>query len=253
MALLNTNTRYLHESVVDYARRLANTLPDPLRVVFFVNSGSEANDLALRLAYAHTGRRDVLVLDHAYHGALGSQIDLSPYKFDGRGGARRARAHARLRAARPVPRPHARVGDSRRSTTSSSTSADRRPRSSPSRSRAAAARSSIPDGYLADAFAAVRAAGGLCVADEVQVGFGRVGSHFWGFELQGVVPDIVTMGKPMGNGHPLAAVVTTPEIAASFDDRHGVLQHLRRQPRLGRDRDGRARRHPRRAPAGARA
>jgi 4-aminobutyrate aminotransferase-like enzyme len=76
----------------------------------------------------------------------------------------------------------------------------------------------LPEGYLGAAFAAVRAAGGVCIADEVQVGFGRVGRHFWGFELQGVVPDIVTLGKPMGNGHPIAAVVTTPEIAAAFDN-----------------------------------
>ena len=79
--MLNTNTRYLHGSVIDYARRLAATLPDPLHVCFFVNSGSEANDLALRLAHAHTGRDDVIVLDHAYHGHLSSTIALSPYKF----------------------------------------------------------------------------------------------------------------------------------------------------------------------------
>ena len=89
----------------------------------------------------------------------------------------------------------------------------RRRRSSPSRCRAAAARSSIRPAISPAAFAAVRAAGGVCIADEVQIGFGRIGAHFWGFELDGVVPDIVTLGKPIGNGHPLGAVVTTPEIA----------------------------------------
>ncbi len=128
MAVLNTNTRYLHGSVIDYARRLAATLPDPLHVCFFVNSGSEANDLALRLATPHTGRRDVIVLDHAYHGHLSSTIALRPYKF-------KADKPAGTRVA-PLPTEpgalEALMGA--RST--------RPPRSSPSRCRAAAARSS---------------------------------------------------------------------------------------------------------------
>jgi 4-aminobutyrate aminotransferase-like enzyme len=90
----------------------------------------------------------------------------------------------------------------------------------------------LPDGYLPAAFEHVRAAGGVCIADEVQVGFGRAGTHFWAFETQGVVPDIVTLGKPMGNGHPLAAVVTTPRNCRGLSQRHGVLQHLWRQPRF---------------------
>jgi 4-aminobutyrate aminotransferase-like enzyme len=198
MALLNTNTRYLHRSVIDYARALAATLPDPLHVCFFVNSGSEANDLALRLAHAHTGRDDVIVLDHAYHGHLSSTIAISPYKVR----APRARVAAlptepgaldSLRA--QVEAPAAFFAESL---------------------QGCGGQVVYPAGYLTEAFALVRAAGGLCVIDEVQTGFGRIGEHFWGFELDGVVPDIVTMGKPIGNGHPLAAVVTTPEVAASF-------------------------------------
>jgi 4-aminobutyrate aminotransferase-like enzyme len=88
----------------------------------------------------------------------------------------------------------------------------------------------LPDGYLSAAFEHVRAAGGVCIADEVQVGFGRAGTHFWAFETQGVVPDIVTLGKPMGNGHPVAAVVTTPRNCRGLSQRHGVLQHLWRNP-----------------------
>lgn len=190
MAVLNTNTRYLHGSVVDYARRLAATLPDPLHVCFFVNSGSEANDLALRLAYAHTGRDEVAVLDHAYHGHLTSTIGLSPYKAPP--------AHARVTPLWELPaidRPAAFFAEP---------------------ILGCAGQVVPPPGYLAEAFAHVRAAGGVCVADEVQTGFGRVGAHFWAFELAGVVPDIVTLGKPIGNGHPLGAVVTTPEIADSF-------------------------------------
>ncbi len=205
MAALNTNTRYLHASVIDYARRLAATLPDPLHVCFFVNSGSEANDLALRLAAAHTGRDEVLVLDRAYHGHLVSQIALSPYK------------------APPPPGTHVcAVPDPYRGTSADEALASLRAQiAAPAAFFAESLQGCggqivYPPGYLAAAFAEVRAAGGLCVADEVQVGFGRVGEHFWGFELGGAVPDIVTLGKPIGNGHPLGAVVTTPEVAASF-------------------------------------
>ncbi len=212
MGRLNTNTRYLHDSVVEYARRLAATLPDPLNVCFFVNSGSEANDLALRLARTYTGREDVIVLDHAYHGHLSSLIALSPYKFNRRGGAGKPPAtHVA-----PLPDPYrGRFG------TDASRYADavRDAHPEPAAFFAESLQSCggqvvYPPGYLAAAFAHVRAAGGVCVADEVQVGFGRVGDAFWGFG--DAVPDIVTMGKPMGNGHPVAAVVTTPEIAASF-------------------------------------
>jgi 4-aminobutyrate aminotransferase-like enzyme/Ser/Thr protein kinase RdoA (MazF antagonist) len=197
MALLNTNTRYLHRSVIDYARRLAATLPDPLHVCFFVNSGSEANDLALRLVKAHTGREDVLVLDHAYHGNLSSTIALSPYKFNGPGGRGAPPATRVTAPGEPVP-------------------ADGLAAFYAEPIQGCAGQVVLPPGYLAEAFAAVRAAGGLCVVDEVQTGFGRVGDAFWGFELHGVVPDVVTLGKPIGNGHPLGAVVTTPEVAASF-------------------------------------
>ena len=220
MATLNTNTRYLHDAIIDYAQRLTATLPDPLRVCFFVNSGSEANDLALRLARAHTGRAGVVVVDGAYHGNLSALIDLSPYKFDGPGG-QGAPPHVRT-----VPMPDPYRGPYRYGN----------PDAGPKYAAAVGAAVAggdvgaffcesllscggqivLPAGYLASAYAHVRAAGGVCVADEVQVGFGRVGTHFWGFQTQGVVPDIVTMGKPIGNGHPMAAVVTTPDIAASF-------------------------------------
>lgn len=223
--VLNTNTRYLHPNLVRYAARLTATLPDPLSICFFVNSGSEANDLALRLARAHTGRRDLLIVDGAYHGNLGSLIDISPYKFNGPGGAgQRETVHRAL------------MPDGYRGSHKGFDIATGQLYALDIQDKIAAARANnrpiaafvcesvlgcggqivLPDGYLQAAFAHVRAAGGVCIADEVQVGFGRVGSHLWGFETQGVVPDIVTMGKPIGNGHPLAAVVTTPEIAASF-------------------------------------
>jgi len=219
--LLNTNTRYLHDAVITYARRLAATLPDPLSVVFLVNSGSEANDLALRLAYAATRARDVVVFDHAYHGNLSSLVDISPYKFDGPGGTGRPeRTHV-------LPLPDAYRG--RHGGDAAGYLADLdallAALAASGRGPAAFVAEPIPgtagqvvlaDGFLAGAFERVRTAGGICVADEVQTGFGRVGSAWWAFELHGVVPDIVTMGKPMGNGHPIGAVVTTPQVARHF-------------------------------------
>ncbi len=215
-ARLNTNTRYLHDTVVEYARRLAATFPDPLSVVFLTNSGSEANDLALRLARAHTGRHDILALEWAYHGNLGSLIDISQYKFDRPGGTGRP-GHVGLCAVPDAYRGRF-GGDGARY-------ADDVHAGCAERDVAAFIAESLPGcagqielapGYLEAAFAHARAAGAVCIADEVQVGFGRVGSHFWGFETHGVVPDIVTLGKPIGNGHPLGAVVTTPQVARSF-------------------------------------
>lgn len=227
MAELNTNTRYLHPKLVEYARRLTATLPAPLSVCYLVNSGSEANELALRLARAHTGGTDVIVVDAAYHGNTNACIAMSPYKFAGPGGGgREPWVHVadlpdpyRGRFREDDPRAGAHYGEQ--------VGAIARRIAEEGRTLAAFFAESLPScggqivppaGYLAAAFDAVRAAGGVCVADEVQVGFGRVGPAFWGFAVQGVIPDIVTLGKPIGNGHPLGAVVTTPAIAASFDN-----------------------------------
>ncbi len=224
MRVLNTNTRYLHDSLTEYARRLAATLPDPLGVCFFVCTGSEANELALRMARTHTGREGMVVLEGGYHGNTSSLVQLSSYKFDGPGGAGPPPWVA------CVPMPDGYRGRYR------SSDPDCGARYAQEVGRAIDALEGrpagflfesilscggqivLPDGFLPDAFERVRAAGGVCIADEVQVGFGRAGSSFWAFEDHGVVPDIVTMGKPIGNGHPLAAVVTTPEIADSFDN-----------------------------------
>jgi 4-aminobutyrate aminotransferase-like enzyme len=242
MAVLNTNTRYLHEGIVNYAERITATLPAPLRVCFFVNSGSEANELALRLARAHTRQKDMVVVDVGYHGNTTSIVDISPYKHNHKGGmgapdwvhsvvmpdgyrgehkandllagskyARHiADAIEKIQDALPHAQdPHADV------------------KWKTGRNLAGFIAESVlscggqivlPPNYLREAYRITRAAGGVCIADEVQTGFGRVGSHFWAFQTQGVVPDIVTMGKPAGNGHPLGIVVTTPEIAASFNN-----------------------------------
>ncbi len=225
MAVLNTNTRYLHPSIVRYAERLAATLPDPLSVCVFVCSGSEANELALRMARAKSGGRGVIVVDGAYHGNTQGLVDVSPYKAEGPGG------QGLPPWVRKVPMPDDYRGLYRRDNpargekfaghvreAAASLNADRiRPAAFLCESLlSCGGQIELPPNYLAAAYAHARGAGAVCIADEVQVGFGRVGRHFWAFETQGVVPDIVTMGKPIGNGHPLGAVVTTPEIAAAF-------------------------------------
>ncbi len=225
LALLNTNTRYLHDNVVRYARRLTERMPAPLRVCYFLNSGSEANELAIRMARTHTRREDVIVLEHAYHGHTNTLIDVSPYKFDGPGGGgkkpwvhvapladdyrgayRRGDAQAGAKYARHVAEILERLRGEGRGV--AAFLAETLP--------SVGGQIVFPPGYLAEAYKHVRAAGAVCIADEVQVGFGRLGTHFWGFETQGVVPDIVVLGKPIGNAFPLAVVVTTAEIAASF-------------------------------------
>ncbi len=224
MAVLNTNTRYLHENIVRFAEELLATFPPELSVVHFVNSGSEANELALRMVRAYTGQRDMVAVEVGYHGNTGGCIDISSYKFDGKGG-KGAPPHTHI-----VPMPDTFRGLYRDENDAGEKYAEH-VRLAIEKVQLLGRNVSgficesilscggqivLPEGYLREAYRHVRAAGGLCIADEVQVGFGRVGEKFWGFELQGVVPDIVTMGKPIGNGHPLAAVVTTPAVAEAF-------------------------------------
>jgi 4-aminobutyrate aminotransferase-like enzyme/Ser/Thr protein kinase RdoA (MazF antagonist) len=223
IAELNTNTRYLHDNLAEYALRLAATLPDPLGVCFFVNSGTEANDLALRLARSHTGTKEIIVLDHAYHGHSPSLIEISPYKCEGPGGEGLAEHAHKVPMPDTYRGPHRgadagkRYADEVRRVVEAVAGNGRKVGAFLAESLISCGGQVIPPpGFLAAATDAVRAAGGVFIADEVQVGFGRVGTHFWGFEPQGVIPDIVTLGKPIGNGHPMAAVVTTPGIADSF-------------------------------------
>ena len=220
--ILSTNTRYLHAALVQYAQRIAGTMPEALDVCFFVNSGSEASDLALRLAHTFTGATGIVVLDGAYHGHLSSLIAISPYKFDGPGG-KGVPHHVQMALTPDTYRGPYRGHDAWERYAESVRDAVQ----NLGRPLAAFICESLlgcggqvefPPGYLKAAYDYVRQAGGLCIADEVQVGFGRVGSHFWGFESQSVVPDIVVLGKPMGNGHPLAGVVTTRAIADAFDN-----------------------------------
>ncbi len=222
LALLNTNTRYLHDNLTRYAEALTALMPAPLEVCYFLNSASEANELALRLARAYTKRYDIIVLDAAYHGHTTSLVDISPYKFNGPGGTgKKDWVHIA-----PIPDDY-RGAFKRDDAAAGSKYAQQVGEiiaKLPSGFAAYIAETLpsvggqivFPPGYLPEVYRFVRDAGGVCIADEVQVGFGRLGTHCWGFETQGVVPDIVVLGKPIGNAFPLAAVVTTPAIAASF-------------------------------------
>ena len=234
MGTLNTNTRYLHENILRYSARLTSLFPKPLEVCFLVCSGTEANELALRMARTHTGKVGAVVLDGAYHGNSSSVINLSPYKFNGPGG-KGLRPWVRV-AAMPdcyrgqhrgeekevAPLYAAEVRQAVEALESEPTWFGDQPPGAAAFFHesllSCGGQIPLPEGYLRKAYEGARAQGAVCVADEVQVGFGRVGSDWWAFEEQGVVPDIVTLGKPIGNGHPLGAVITTREIADSFDN-----------------------------------
>jgi 4-aminobutyrate aminotransferase-like enzyme/Ser/Thr protein kinase RdoA (MazF antagonist) len=223
MRLLSTNTRYLHPNLPDYADALTARMPEGLDVCFFVNSGSEANDLAVRIARTHTSGRDVFVSGHGYHGITTLDIDISHYKFALKGGGgQQDWVHVA-----DVPdhyRGRHRGTDAGAAYVSDFEAAVR---AQLARGRRIAAFISEPfpsvggqivppDGYLAEIYKAIRAAGGLAIADEVQTGLGRLGRYQWGFEQQQAVPDIVVLGKPIGNGFPIGAVITTRAIADSF-------------------------------------
>ncbi|HET6266636.1 MAG TPA: aminotransferase class III-fold pyridoxal phosphate-dependent enzyme [Acidobacteriota bacterium] len=223
MSVLNTNTRYLHDNINLLAELICTTLPDPLCVCFLVNSGSEANELALRLARAHTGVQDVIALEAAYHGNTTTLVDISPYKNKGPGG----KGPPSWVHVAPLPddyrgpykRDDQQAGEKYASHVQQIVERIGKPATFIAEScPSVGGQIILPDGYLREVYAAIRKAGGVAIADEIQTGYGRIGTHTWGFESQNVVPDIVTMGKPIGNGHPLGAVVTTREIAASFNN-----------------------------------
>ena len=223
--ILNTNTRYLDETVINYAKDLTNYLPNGLTTCFFTNSGSESNDLALRLARTATDSKETIVLDGAYHGHVSSLIDISPYKHNSKGGS------GPPSYVHTVPMPDSYRGKYRGEEALTGYIDELKnilySIKKNGKNISAFVVESImgcggqlilPDGFLERAFELVRDEGGVCIADEVQIGFGRVGSKFWGFETANVQPDIVTMGKSMGNGHPLSVVVTKKQIADKFNN-----------------------------------
>ena len=225
MGTLNTNTRYLSRHFNAYAEALLATFPDELNTCFLLNSASEANELAIRLSRAATGYRDTIVSDSAYHGHTTTLIDLSPYKHNGPGG------EGAPGWVHTVPLPDTYRGiyrDQRAGEQYARTVGEKIEQILASGRKPAAffaetypsvgGQIITPEGYLAAIYPQVRAAGGICIADEVQTGYGRVGHSFYAFEKHGVVPDIVVLGKPIGNGHPIAAVVTRRDIADTFNN-----------------------------------
>src|SRR5688572_2984597 len=171
MELLNTNTRYLSELILEYSEKLTATLPESLDVCFFVNSGSEANELAIRLARAHTNARDMIVLDHAYHGNTTTLIDISPYKHDGPGG------NGPPSWVHKVPLP--RTAEDVQQVIDVIKTNDKLCAFIAESMPSVAGQIVLPQGYLNRVYDAVRDAGGVCIADEVQTGYGRIGTHFW--------------------------------------------------------------------------
>ena len=224
---LNTNTRYLHDSILDYAQNLTHTLPDGLEVCYFTNSGSESNDLALRIARLYNDSYESIVLSGAYHGHTSALIDISPYKFLGSGGK------GKPDYVHVIPMPDMYRGEHK--------IADAKPEEYyidlvkntitkiKKKSKQLAffivepimgcgGQIIIPSSFMRETFKIVKEAGGLFIVDEVQIGFGRLGSHFWGFEMSGIIPDIITLGKSIGNGHPLSVVITKKNIAQAFNN-----------------------------------
>ncbi len=220
---LNTNSRFHYAAIAEFSDRLAALLPEPLDSVFLVNSGSEAVDLALRLALAATGRPDVVAMREAYHGwtylsdAVSTSIADNPNALETRppwvhtvDAANDFRGrHRGAEAWRYAPEAVGVIDQ---------LAASGRPPAAfiAETFYGNAGGLRLPDGYLEQVYAAVRRHGGLAVADEVQVGYGRLGEWFWGFEQQGVVPDIVAVAKAVGNGHPLGAVITSREVAERY-------------------------------------
>lgn len=220
MAQLNTNTRYLYDQLEAYTEQLLSHFPKKLNKVFLVNSGSAASDLAIRIARNYTGQHRIAALEHGYHGNTCSVIEISHYKFAGKGGK------GANNAVHPLTMPDLfRLSESGNDAAVELIAQARAQiKSSPEPLAAFFAEPIVgcggqvplPENYLQEIYAEVRKQGALCVSDEVQTGFGRMGCNFWGFEMYDVVPDMVILGKPMGNGHPMGAVVTTDEIAESF-------------------------------------
>lgn len=221
-AALNTNTRYLYGNILDYAERITSSMPEKLSVCVFVNSGSEANDIALRMARFMTGRHGALVMHNAYHGITESIADLTPYDVK----AEDLAPHVRTLISPDTYRGIYKKGDgdlaalyaadTERAISDLAQNGHQLSACMIDTAFISNGIPEVPSGYLSKVAQKVQTAGGLMIADEVQAGFGRSGTHLWGFMAQDIVPDFVTIGKPVGNGYPLGIIVTSPEILNTF-------------------------------------
>lgn len=223
MALLNTNTRYLHENINVLAQELLETLPKELSVLHFVNSGSEANELAIRMIKTCTDSDEIIASEHGYHGNTNGTVNISSYKFDGKGGK------GKPKNTHVFPIPDAFRGKYRGENTGEKYANEVQILIDDIHNQnkkvggfimepiiSCGGQVELPKGFLKEAYQKVKKTGGLCISDEVQTGVGRMGKTFWGFQLHDVIPDIITIGKPLGNGHPIAAVACTEDVAEKF-------------------------------------
>ena len=221
-ATLNTHTRYLHDGIVRYVDKLVAQFDDPLKTALLACTGSEANDIALRMAEAMTGKRGVIATDHTYHGNTTVVAQLSTTNRPGTGDSSHVR-HV------PAPDSYRPLGGTGEMAHAHAFAAEVKAKIAELEATEHGfsaiilcpyfANEGFPDlctGFLDPTVKVVRDAGGILIADEVQPGFGRLGSHMWGYQRTGIVPDIVTLGKPMGNGHPVAGVVTSMDIMSTF-------------------------------------
>ena len=222
MAKLNTNTRYLYDQLADYAEKVLAKFPVKINKIYFVNSGSAATDLAIRMAKNHTKHKGIMVMEHGYHGHTQSAIDISDYKFNNPKG--QGQKDYVLKTNIPdTYRGKYTINDGSAGKMYANDLIDEMNNSNIPLAAfisepivGCGGQVPLAKGYLKEVYPAIRAQGGVCISDEVQTGFGRLGDYFWGFEAQDVIPDMVIIGKPMANGHPMGAVVCTDEIDESF-------------------------------------
>jgi 4-aminobutyrate aminotransferase-like enzyme/aminoglycoside phosphotransferase (APT) family kinase protein len=223
MAKLNTNTRYLYDELLSYSEKLLAKFPEKLNKVFFVNSGSAASDLAIRMATTYTQKQKIMILEHGYHGNTRLGIDISHYKYAHEGGPGQ---QANI-ISTPMPKAFSSGYKDDGSAGDYYTRKAKQQIDENNNEIAAfiaepivgcGGQVPLAKGYLKKVYETIRAQGGICISDEIQVGFGRLGDYFWGYEMHDVVPDMVILGKPMANGHPIGAVVTTLENASSFNN-----------------------------------
>ena len=225
MAVLNTNTRYLHNNIIKLSEEILKTFPKKLCKVYFVNSGSEANELAIRLMKNYTSKKDIIVSEGGYHGNTNSTVEISNYKYVGKGGMGESKhVHS-------IPIPDSFRGKYRGSKSAMKYVKEVEKKIAHINSKGSSIAGMIiepiiscggqielPENFLKKTYQIIKKNKGLLICDEIQTGFGRIGEKFWGFELHDIIPDIVTLGKPMGNGHPIGAVVCTKEIAEKFNN-----------------------------------
>lgn len=222
MAKLNTNTRYLYDQLSEYAEKLLSKFPPSLNKVYFVNSGSAASDLAIRIAKIHTGYEKLMVMEYGYHGHTQTATDISDYKFSNPNGQGQKDYIIKTQIPDTYRGKYTQNDGSAGSMYAREAIEQIKNSDSPVAAFISepivgcAGQVPLAKGYLKEIYPVIRKQGGICISDEVQTGFGRLGDYFWGFEAQDVVPDMVIIGKPMGNGHPMGAVITTDEIAESF-------------------------------------